>query len=234
MTSWPPSPLLRHSSGGTAYAANTIRSGDIVDNEVTTTDVRDDTLGFGGLLSQDLAAGSVGTSEVANNSLGNGDFLTGSVDSRVATNDSLTGTDINESTLNLPPSTTAHFNGIFGTLGPNAGWQRVGLAGLSAGSWAIVATIQLDVKPAANETQRTISTATCELRNGETRDAGFIGGASDRRERPAGGTVIRVITLNGGAQVPAGGSGILSLWCISAANEDASGQIMGIKLDGFS
>ena len=67
--------------GGTsAYAANTIRSGDIIDNEVTTTDVRDDTLGFGGLFAQDLATGSVGTSEVANNSLGNGDFLTGSVE----------------------------------------------------------------------------------------------------------------------------------------------------------
>ena len=37
-------------AGGTAYAANTIRSSDIVDNEVITTDVRDDTLGFGGLV----------------------------------------------------------------------------------------------------------------------------------------------------------------------------------------
>jgi hypothetical protein len=41
-------------AGGTAYAANTIRTGDIVDNEVFTTDVRDDTVGFGGLLHQDL------------------------------------------------------------------------------------------------------------------------------------------------------------------------------------
>jgi hypothetical protein len=221
--------------GGTsAYAANTIRSGDIIDNEVTTTDVRDDNLGFGGLLSQDLAAGSVGTSEVANNSLGNGDFLTGSVDSRVATNDSLTGTDINESTLNMPPTTTAHFNAVFGSLGPQAGWQQVGITALSPGPWAIIATVNLEVNPFLNETQRTISTATCELRNGNTRDAGFIGGASDRRERPAGGTVIRVITMNGGAQVAAGGSGIVSVWCISPANEDASGQIMAIKLDGFS
>ena len=86
--------------GGTsAYAANTIRSGDIIDNEVTTTDVRDDTLGFGGLFAQDLAAGSVENSEVANNSLGNGDFLTGSVDTRVVTNDSLTGTDIQNGSI---------------------------------------------------------------------------------------------------------------------------------------
>ncbi len=32
-------------AGGTAYAANTIRSGDIIDGEITTTDVRDDTQG---------------------------------------------------------------------------------------------------------------------------------------------------------------------------------------------
>jgi hypothetical protein len=39
---------------GTAYAANTIRSSDIVDNEVFTSEVRDDTLSFGGLFHQDL------------------------------------------------------------------------------------------------------------------------------------------------------------------------------------
>jgi hypothetical protein len=51
-------------AGGTAYAANTVRTGDIVDNEVFTTDVRDDTLGFGGLQSQDLGPNSVGQSEI--------------------------------------------------------------------------------------------------------------------------------------------------------------------------
>ena len=42
--------LLVAVGGTSAYAANTIRSSDIVDNEMTTADVRDDTLGFGGLL----------------------------------------------------------------------------------------------------------------------------------------------------------------------------------------
>ena len=96
-------------AGGTAYAADTIRSGDIIDNEVTTTDIRDDTFGFGGLYAQDLAAGSVRSSEVLNDSLtnvdiqnfslGNGDYITGSVDSRVATDNSLTGADIANGSL---------------------------------------------------------------------------------------------------------------------------------------
>ena len=51
-------------AGGTAYAADTIRTGDIVDNQVFTTDVRDDTLGFGGLQRQDLGPNAVGSSEI--------------------------------------------------------------------------------------------------------------------------------------------------------------------------
>ena len=60
--------------GTTAYAANTIRSSDIIDNEVTTTDVRDDTLGFGGLYAQDLAPGAVRSSEVLDNSITGADI----------------------------------------------------------------------------------------------------------------------------------------------------------------
>jgi hypothetical protein len=55
--------------GTTAYAANTIGTGDIIDNQVTSADVRDDNLGFGGLAAQDLGPGSVGSSEVKNGSL---------------------------------------------------------------------------------------------------------------------------------------------------------------------
>jgi hypothetical protein len=81
-------------AGGAAYAANTVFSSDIVDNQVypvdvrnenlsggglggvdiandavTTVDIRDDNLGFGGLFAQDLAAGSVRGSEVQDGSL---------------------------------------------------------------------------------------------------------------------------------------------------------------------
>lgn len=66
--------------GGAAYATHlVVRSSDIVDNEVRSVDVRNDSLAGGGLTAPDLRAGSVGTSEAQNNSL--------------------TGADINESTL---------------------------------------------------------------------------------------------------------------------------------------
>jgi hypothetical protein len=65
---------------GTAYAANTIRTGDIVDNEVFTTDVRDDTLGYGGLTHPDLGTGSVRSSELLDNSVTRFDIGTGEVD----------------------------------------------------------------------------------------------------------------------------------------------------------
>ena len=73
-------------TGGVAYAANTVFSSDIVDNQVYSADVRNDTLTGGGLAAADLKPGSVGTSEAANNSL--------------------TGTDIKESSLGEVPSAT--------------------------------------------------------------------------------------------------------------------------------
>ncbi len=95
--------------GGTAYAANTIRTGDIVDNEVFTTDVRDDTLGFGGLTHSDLGPASVRGSEVQDGSLSSPDVSNGSltgVDVATASlfgsdlvDNSVTGADVLESTL---------------------------------------------------------------------------------------------------------------------------------------
>jgi hypothetical protein len=71
-------------AGGTAYAANTVLSGDIVDNQVYSADVRNDGLSGGGLAAQDLQAGAVGTSEVLNDTLAGGglaaaDLRSGSV-----------------------------------------------------------------------------------------------------------------------------------------------------------
>jgi len=65
--------------GGAAYAANTVFSSDIVNGEVYSVDVRNDTLTGGGLVAADLRADSVASSEVHD--------------------DSLTGTDIREATL---------------------------------------------------------------------------------------------------------------------------------------
>jgi hypothetical protein len=96
-------------SGGVAWAthpggANTISSGDIQDNQVFSADVRNDTLSGGGLGAVDLRPGSVGTSEVVNNSL--------------------TGADINESSLGIVPNADK-LDGIssagFWKLGGNVG-----------------------------------------------------------------------------------------------------------------
>jgi hypothetical protein len=64
-------------STGSAVAlsgSNTVFTDDIVDNQVYSADVRNDTLSGGGLGAADLKAASVGTSEVALNSLSGGDI----------------------------------------------------------------------------------------------------------------------------------------------------------------
>jgi hypothetical protein len=94
-------------STGSAVAlsgSNTVFTDDIVDNEVRTADVRNDSLTGGGLAAADLKAGSVGTSEVAADSLGAGDLAPSSVGSSEVANDSLTGADVNEATLGEVPS----------------------------------------------------------------------------------------------------------------------------------
>jgi hypothetical protein len=83
--------------GGTAVAlsgANTVFSDDIVNDQVFSADVRNDSLSGGGLAAADLRAGSVATSEVADNSLGAVDLAPGSVGASEVTDSSLTGTDI--------------------------------------------------------------------------------------------------------------------------------------------
>ena len=75
--------------GGAAYAANTVRSSDIVNDEVYSADVRNDTLAGGGLTAADLRNGSVGNTEIAD----------GAVRSAEVQNEALTGADIAESTL---------------------------------------------------------------------------------------------------------------------------------------
>jgi hypothetical protein len=201
-------------AGGTAYAANTIRSGDIVDNEVTTTDVRDDTLGFGGLLSQDLAAGSVRSSEVQD--------------------DSLTGTDVNESTLNLSSATTATFayppNPVELSDNPQT-FTKVAGRNVAGGAWAVTGTVSTSAQGAFSGGGNTVRDTFCELRNG----SGFIGGTADRRVIPEQDHVYRSLAMTGGAQVPAGG-GEVSLWCRSQdSTEKVEGaQVMMIRIGGFS
>ena len=83
--------------GGAAYAANTVSSSDIVNDQVYSADVRNDGLSGGGLAAQDLQAGAVGTSEVLNDTVAGGglaaaDLRSGSVGPAEAAG--LTGADI--------------------------------------------------------------------------------------------------------------------------------------------
>ena len=102
-------------SGGTAYALdgeNTVDSGDIINNEVRSADVRDDTKANGGLLPQDLAAGSVGRSELDPAAFAALDISRdtptsafeipgNAIQSSEVSDESLTGADVNEATLTV-------------------------------------------------------------------------------------------------------------------------------------
>jgi hypothetical protein len=93
---------------GGAYAANTVFSADIVDNQVYSADVRNDSLAAGGLTAGDLRTGSVGSSEVLNDIAGGGlinqDLRAGSVGASEVINNSLGGDDINEAGLATVPA----------------------------------------------------------------------------------------------------------------------------------
>jgi hypothetical protein len=113
-------------SGGTAVAltgSNTVFSDDIVDNQVRSADVRNDTLTGGGLTAADLRPGSVGGSEVKDGSV--------------------TGADVKESSLGRVPQAgnagtldgldSTHFGvGVMGGL-----MKGVGLTDVANGTaWA--------------------------------------------------------------------------------------------------
>jgi hypothetical protein len=233
--------------GGTgAYAANTIGSDDIIDGQVksvdvanqdlTSSDIKDGSINTfdltdgAGVAGTDIIDNDITTADIKNFTLGNGDFLIGSVDSRVATDNSLTGADINESTLNMPPTTTATFAGSgFVDLNDDSSFTKVVGKTLPAGSYAITATANIGgVMISGADADRSTS---CELRNG----TGFIGGGGPDRRRTHSGEQTRIsLSMNGGAQVPAGG-GEVSLWCMyqGAGGTITNSQMMIIRLDGF-
>ncbi len=110
-------------AGGTAYAANTVLSSDIVDGEVKTADIgnnqirsvdlRNDTLSGGGLQSSDIAPGAITAAdvagesltgdEVADESLTVSDITDESLTGDVVASDTLTGSDVLESSLGVVP-----------------------------------------------------------------------------------------------------------------------------------
>jgi hypothetical protein len=92
--------LLFAVGGGSAYAANTISSGDIVDGQVKTVD-----LGAGAVTNAKLADNAVGSGKIIDGGVTAADLGQGSVGSSEVANDSLTGADIDESTLSLAATT---------------------------------------------------------------------------------------------------------------------------------
>ncbi len=128
-------------SGGTAYAThgdpNSISSGDIIDDEVRSIDVRDDSLAGGGLAADDLREDAVGSSEIRDDTLPGGglvaqdlrvgavgpaevrddtivggglvapDLRAQSVGTSEVVNGALTGVDIDEASLDKVPDADA-------------------------------------------------------------------------------------------------------------------------------
>jgi hypothetical protein len=99
---------------GTAAAlsgSNTVFSDDVVNNQVRSADVRDDTLASGGLQAVDLRSSSVGSSEVQDDSLTGTDITNLSFADLQP--DTLTGGQINESTLGeVPAARQAKLGGL--------------------------------------------------------------------------------------------------------------------------
>jgi hypothetical protein len=219
-------------SGG-EVTNNTVSGADVTNESLTTSDIKNFSLGNGDFLtgsvdSRAAADNSLTSADILNFSLGNGDLLTGSVDSRAATDNSLTSTDIDESTLNMPPTTTATFAGPSGSVPLDDFFTKVAAKTLPAGSYAVIATANTETGAPFGGGDRITDTA-CELRNGSN----FIGGATDRRVVKNLDQGKAALSMNGGAQVPAGG-GEVSLWCLSQLGGIVrSGQMMMIRLDGF-
>jgi hypothetical protein len=89
--------------GGTsAYAANTILSADIVDGEVKTVD-----LGPAAVTNAKLADDAVGSHKITDGQVKSVDIDQAAVTSEKVADNTLTGADIDESTLNLPASGNA-------------------------------------------------------------------------------------------------------------------------------
>jgi len=109
---------------------------------------------------------------------------------------------------------------------------KVASKNLPEGSWVVFGTATIrSFIPTGSDL---IRNASCELRNG----ANFIGGATDRRRTPTFDRTIVALSMNGGAQIPAGG-GEVSLWCSYQGDAVANGALeqgmmMILQIGGFS
>jgi hypothetical protein len=126
-------------AGGTAYAADTIGSSDIIDgqvksadignNQVQSVDVRDDTLANGGLGSADIQNGALGTSDIHDESLGGIDIADDTITHFDVANEDLTGADIaNQSGVDTCTHGTARFGELcVGVANQHNTWISAGI-----------------------------------------------------------------------------------------------------------
>jgi hypothetical protein len=120
---------------------------------------------------------------------------------------------------------------------PAGNFAQVAAKALPEGSWVVVATANVNLGLASNLGSEVV----CELRFRTHRAYSFIGGATTKTVSPP---IIRqvglsdigdskeTLSMNGGAQIPAGG-GELSLWCKGPATVTYA-QMMMLRIDGFS
>jgi hypothetical protein len=245
-------------AGGTAYAANTIGSTDIIDGQVKSADIGDaeilsadvkdqslTTFDVSTFLGADVVDGTLTGADVAdtsslagsdiheevllfNNTLNSNDLGTGSVGTDEAQNDSLTGADINESSLSMPPTTTVGFAGFSSQVIVGSGMTLITSKNLSPGDYAAVATVNIEDYPGTGDSNVNMI---CELRG----PGGFVGGVRDRRLEDGGELAWRSLSMNGGVHVTSSGTGV-GLYCSSdSAGTTAAqyGQIMITRIDGF-
>jgi hypothetical protein len=198
--------------------ANAVTSDEVLDNSLTGTDVFDN---------------SLTGSDIQNGQIGQLDLADGTVNSAKTADNSLTGVDIDESTLNLAPVSTTTFAGVSGgpiVLGSASGFVKVMSKTLSPGSWAVVATVNSTAPDVHIGSDLAAVDLVCELRNG----SGFIGGATGGGVVPNTGEAKRSVSMNGGAQIAAGGAEV-SVWCRSTDRDDVTyGQMMLTRVGGFS
>ena len=140
-------------AGGTAYAANTVGSSDIINesiqsqdikngqvkgsdignNQVSSADVRDDTLANGGLGAADLASNSVTSGEIATDAVQASEVADNSLDSGEIVNNSLTTADIAGADVSGAVSLSGVANG-------RCSQVSLGVSGAQPGEAAIVTT----------------------------------------------------------------------------------------------
>lgn len=122
----------------------------------------------------------------------------------------------------------ATFAGGSGSLEPV--FSKIASKNLPAGSWALIATVNETAFGACGISNDCTTDVSCELRSG----ASVVGFTTDRRIVTSGESVKRSLSLNGGAQIPAGG-GEVSLWCSSNGPIETvdNAQMMMIQIGGF-